>query len=69
MNPRRPSAPLLPDHWTPQQALAAFELIELLRDQLWHQYRRCIQRAVRADRTTAIDPRQLPIPLQDEPPF
>jgi hypothetical protein len=42
----------LPDHWTPAQALAVFELIEQLRDQLWDAYGPDIQRATREDRIT-----------------
>jgi len=35
MNDRSRPQPLhLPDHWTPAQALAAFEMIDQLRDQL-----------------------------------
>ena len=60
---------LLPDQWTPKQAMAAFELLDLLRDELWAQYGPAIQRAHRHDRTPRPDPRQLPIPLGDEPPF
>lgn len=66
---RRRNSPLLPEHWTPKQALAAFELLDLLRDQLWAQYGPEIQRAHRRDRTPREDPRQLPIPLGDDPPF
>jgi hypothetical protein len=66
---RRRPPPILPDHWTPKQALAAFELLDFIRDQLWEQYRQDIQRAMRADRVTTADPRQLPIPLDGEPPF
>ena len=37
----------LPAHWTPEQALAVFELIDLLRDQLWGAYGSAIQHALR----------------------
>jgi len=37
----------LPSHWSPEQALAVFECIELLRDQLWLAYGPAIQRAWR----------------------
>jgi len=37
----------LPSHWTPKQALAVFECLELLRDQLWLAYGPQIQRAWR----------------------
>lgn len=45
-----PSMPPIPDHWTPDQALAVFELIDLLRDQIWLAYGPAIQRASREDR-------------------
>ena len=44
-----PSIPPLPDHWTPAQALAVFELINLLRDQIWLAYGPAIQCALRDD--------------------
>jgi len=66
---KRRAPPILPDHWTPKQALAVFELLDFIRDQLWEQYHRDIQRAMRADRAAAADPRQLHIPLDGEPPF
>ena len=28
----------IPDHWTPETALAVFELINDLRDQIWSRY-------------------------------
>jgi hypothetical protein len=37
-------------HWTPDQALAVFEAIELIRDQLWLLYAEDIQLALRHDR-------------------
>jgi hypothetical protein len=43
----------LPAHWSPSQALAVFECIELLRDQLWLAYGPEIQRACRAQLVTA----------------
>ena len=38
----------LPEHWTPAEALAVFEIIDLLRDQVWSCYGHDIQRALRA---------------------
>ncbi len=49
MNPRNPQLPALPDSWSPDQALAAFELIDWIRDQLWAVYGPAIQRALRQD--------------------
>ena len=37
----------LPAHWSPTQALAVFECVELLRDQLWSAYGPQIQQAWR----------------------
>jgi hypothetical protein len=54
----------LPDHWTPAQALAAFELIDLLRDQLWLAYGPAIQRAMRDDRLP-----HNPVQSDTDPPF
>ena len=28
-----------PRHWSPEQALAVYEYLQLLSEQLWHQYR------------------------------
>jgi hypothetical protein len=42
----------LPAHWTPEQALAVFEVLDMLRDQLWAAYGPEIQRALREDRVT-----------------
>jgi hypothetical protein len=57
----------LPQYWTPQQALAAFEMIDLIRDRLWLLYGADIQRAMRNDRLPndrgSVDPRQLCLPL------
>jgi hypothetical protein len=45
-----PMPPPIPNHWTPAQALAVFELIDLLRDQIWLAYGPAIQHAIRDDR-------------------
>jgi len=37
----------IPDHWTPETALAVFELINDLRDQIWSRYPIDIQDALR----------------------
>lgn len=55
----------LPDHWTPQQALAVFECLELLRDQLWAAYGASIQAAMREDRVCT----QAELPLDPDEPF
>lgn len=51
----------LPEHWTPAEALAVFEMIDLLRDQIWSCYGHDIQQELRAqidDRDDDRDPRQ-----------
>ncbi len=58
----------LPVHWTPEQALAVFEMIDLIRDHLWLLYDHDIQNALRSDQQR-VDPRQLSIPLDTNPPF
>jgi len=29
---------LVPDHWTAREALAVYEFIDMLRDQIWNRY-------------------------------
>jgi hypothetical protein len=72
----RPLHPLLPDGWTPAQALAAFQMLDLLRDQLWFAYGPAIQHALRAERqprhqpgSRSRDRRQLALPFDSDPPF
>ena len=43
----------IPDHWNPQTALAVFELIDNLRDQIWSRYGLDIQDELRSQ----IEPR------------
>ena len=63
-----PAAMSLPEHWTPAEALAVFELIDDLRDHLWNCYGRDIQHALR-EQLDHHDPRQHCLPLDPEPPF
>lgn len=44
---RATAAFALPSHWSPRQALAVFECLELMREQLWLAYGPEIQRAWR----------------------
>ena len=37
----------IPDHWTPDAALAVFELVDDLRDQIWSRYGQAIQDELR----------------------
>ncbi len=45
-----------------------FEMIELMRDELWLAYAADIQRALRREQQS-VDPRQLLIPLDPDQPF
>ena len=67
--PDRPRI-VLPEDWSPEQALAAFELIDLIRDQLWNDYGLAIQYALRSQQQHPdLDLRQLPLRLDDDLPF
>lgn len=68
MSSSRHRTPLLPDHWTPAEALAVFELLDQLRDRVWTHYGLDIQRALR-DQIHHHDPRQGQLPLDSDPPF
>ena len=68
MSAPQPQPLELPEHWTAAQALAVFELIELLRDQLWAAYGPEIQRALRDDQQ-GNESRQPYVPLDPDRPF
>lgn len=55
----------LPAYWTPEQALAVFEFLEMLRDELRAAYGVEIQRAFRDD----LMPEQGSLLLDPEEPF
>ena len=55
----------LPSHWSPKQALAVFECLEMLQDQLWLAYAADIQRAWRAQ----LVPDRAPPDLDPDSPF
>jgi len=62
----RPSAAFkLPSHWSPTQALAVFECLELMREQLWLAYGPDIQRAWRSE----LVPDRAPPHLDPDSPF
>ena len=42
-----PPAPLVPQHWSPEQALAAFECLHAMRLALWETYGTRVQQAWR----------------------
>ena len=63
---KRPAL-IVPTHLTPAQALAVFELLDVLRDRVWAMYGPHIQQAMRKDQRTtthksrrATDQRDLP---------
>jgi hypothetical protein len=56
----------LPSHWSPTQALAVFECLELLRDQLWLAYGPEIQHAWRGQ---LVPERATPPDLDPDSPF
>ena len=43
----QPTLLAIPDHWTPEIALAVFEMIDDLRDQIWSKYAADIQAELR----------------------
>ena len=45
--PTSTAASLIPKHWTPEQALAVFECMQLLRQALWDAYGPQVQQAWR----------------------
>ena len=63
--PRSTSALALPSHWSSEQALAVFECIELIRNQLWLAYGLQIQRAWRGQ----LVPEQAPPDPDPDSPF
>jgi hypothetical protein len=44
----------LPTHWSPEQAVAVFEILDELREHVWARYGRQIQQVLRDERSTAI---------------
>ena len=57
----------LPEHWTPDEALAVFEFLDALRDHLWQRYGPDIQNALQQQFASPCDPRQLPLDIDPEP--
>jgi len=59
---------VVPKCWSAEQALAVFEFVDLLRDEIWRVHRDGIQAAMRDDHQH--DPRQLRLNEVDcDPPF
>ncbi len=44
----------LPTHWSPEQAVAVFEILDELREHVWALYGLQIQQVLRDQRSTAI---------------
>ncbi|HEY5411728.1 MAG TPA: hypothetical protein VIJ94_13485 [Caulobacteraceae bacterium] len=55
----------IPDHWTPETALAVFELIDHLRDQIWSRYGLDIQDELRRQLKLADPDATAATPPQD----
>lgn len=58
----------LPEHWTPAEALAVFEFLDLLREHLWQHYGPDIQQAFR-EQFEDHDSRQQPLRFDPHSPF
>lgn len=59
----------LPDHWTPEQALAVWELLEILTEHIGHRYDLALQEALAAERAPTIDNRQTSLFEDEQDPF
>ena len=44
----------LPTHWSPEQAVAVFEILDELREHVWARYGLQIQQVLRDQRTMAV---------------
>ncbi len=44
----------LPTHWSPEQAVAVFEILDELREHVWARYGLQIQQVLRNERSTAV---------------
>ncbi|MBP8789516.1 MAG: hypothetical protein KBH41_19040 [Azonexus sp.] len=47
---------LIDPDWSPEQALAVFELVDDLRDRIWSHYEQVLQQRLRLDRVTQYPP-------------
>jgi hypothetical protein len=59
---------LIPAHWSPEQALAVFELLDDLREQIWQHYQLQLLELLHEQRLPHEDCPSLNLPFQD-PPF
>ena len=71
LSTKHPGTPFitLPEGWSPDQALAVFEIVDELRELLWHRYGGQIQQAMREQRSAETPTAQLDIDHGDDPPF
>ena len=44
----------LPAHWSPEQAVAVFEILDELRERIWARYGLQIQQVLRDERSAAV---------------
>jgi len=49
-----PGSITLPTHWSPEQAVAVFEILDDLREHVWACYGLQIQQVLRDERSTAV---------------
>ena len=61
--------PRIPDHWSAEQALAVYELLDALREQVWDHYGEQITERMRREYAAQQALAQLELPLDDELPF
>lgn len=59
---------LLPDDWTPEQALAVVELLDDLRERIYAHYQAALQEVLREQRQDTTEPAPPPLGRRD-PPF
>ena len=70
MSPPRPRCdrfPIIPTDWSPEQALAAFELLQDLTERIWTRYALDIQALLQQDQ--CFDTNVPDDPNPDHPPF
>ncbi len=57
----------LPDHWTPEQALAVYELLKELADTIWDRYQLVLIEQLRGELVDEDDSAQLALFDFDDP--
>lgn len=45
----------IPDHWTPEQALAVYELIDEIREAIWSRYQISLIELMQQERVTIFE--------------